>query len=192
MAIRVGDFVTCCFSGYWQLIGIKPRFATEDRNDEYGKYKKGDMIGQFAILKKAFTPKMKMRIEFEYCEASYIRAVSDDVLKSINDFFTENPEFKNKFDNAKGDLRPMLTNCWFNLPLEKELDFQNLIDSLPAFYTLDEFWKIAKKYKKYAKSTPPSQYVINFSTYPWNMNKKFDFVYFKAELIKNEHYRKDN
>lgn len=184
MAIKIGDFVTCYFSGYWQLIGIKPRYADENRNDQYGKWKKGDIIGQFAILKKAFTPKMKPRIEFEYCEASFLKPVSEDVVELINNYFIENPEYKNKFDNAKGQLRPMLTNCWFDLPDEEVINFQKLLDKLPQFFSIDEFWKTAKKYKAYIKSAPPSKYVINFSTYPWNMDKHFDYIYFKAELVK--------
>ena len=184
MAIKIGDFVKSYFSGYWQLIGIKPRFADEDRNDQYGKWKKGDIIGQFAILKKAFTPKMKPRIELNYCEASYISPVSDDELKSINEFFNANPEYKNKFDNATGELIPVITNCWFDLPEESELDFQKLLGKLPQSFTLENFWKIAKKYKGYIINAPPSRYVINFFTYPWNMNKHFDLVYIKAELRK--------
>ena len=51
--IKIGDFVTGYGSGYWQLIDIKPRIATEDYNSEDVHWKKGQVIGQWAVLKNA-------------------------------------------------------------------------------------------------------------------------------------------
>ncbi len=50
--IKIGDFVTGYYSGYWQLIDIKPNIATYDYSSEHTQRKKGQVIGQLVILKK--------------------------------------------------------------------------------------------------------------------------------------------
>ena len=83
MPIAIGTFVTSCEAGYWQLMDIKPKIADEDYAGSVAQWKKGDVIGQWAILKKAFTPKMKPKIDFSYVDASWIRPVSPDALRAI-------------------------------------------------------------------------------------------------------------
>ena len=51
--INIGDFVTGYGSGYWQLIDIKPHIATEDYDSGDIQWKKGQVIGQWAVLKNA-------------------------------------------------------------------------------------------------------------------------------------------
>jgi len=182
--LKIGDFVTSCDAGYWQLIDIKPKIATEDYNGETAKWKKGDLLGQWVILKKAFTPKMKPRIEFTYVDSSWLRPVPPNVLDEINRYFAEHPSDKEKFDNAEIKLSPMITNCWFNLPQESEQEFKECLRKLPPQYTMDEFWKVAKKYKGYV-SNPPANYLLNLLTYPWNVDKKANLVYFSIELEKS-------
>ena len=53
--ISIGDFVTASGTGYLQLIGIKPQIAFDDYNSESVQWKKGDKLGHWVILKKAFT-----------------------------------------------------------------------------------------------------------------------------------------
>ena len=78
----------------------------------------------------------------------------------------------------------MITNCWMNLPEEEEEDFRKLLGKLPSKYTIDEFWGKAKKYKEYV-SKPPSRYLLNLFTYPWDMDKKSNYIYSGWELTKN-------
>lgn len=181
--IKIGDFVTSCYAGYWQLIDIKPKIATEDYCGETARWKKGDNLGKWVILKKAFTPKMKPRIEFTYVDSTWLRPVSSDVMSGINQYFAEHPDYKTKFDNAQMTLSPMITNCWFNLPEQSEEEFRACLEKLPKSYTMDEFWKILKDYKEYA-SNPPAKYLLNFLTYPWDIDKKANLLYFDVELIK--------
>ena len=49
---------------------------------------------------------------------------------------------------------------------------------------MDEFWKIAKKYRQFA-SKPPTKYLLNLYTYPWDIDKKANLIYSNWELIKN-------
>ena len=56
---------------------------------------------------------------------------------------------------------------------------------LPAQYTMDEFWKVAKYYKKYI-SKPPARYLLNLSMkYPWDIDENANAIYSEWELIKN-------
>ena len=83
----------------------------------------------------------------------------------------------------------MITNCWFDLSYEKEEEFRQFLLNLPDRYTMDEFWKKAKKYKIYI-SDPPTRYLLNFITYPWNLDKNANLIYNDVALIKTkEHYK---
>ncbi len=182
--IKIGDFVTAYRSGYWQLVSVKPKIATEDYTDGDISWKKGQLIGMWAILKKCFTAKMKPRIEFSYEDLNWIKPVDDDVLGDINKYFKDHPEYKEKLDNAEIRLEPMITNCWLDLPKDKESDFKATLQNLPARYTEDEFWLIAKEYKKYL-SNPPARYLLNLFTYPWDVDKDINQVYSNWALVKN-------
>ena len=182
--VKIGDYVTGYGSGYWQLIDIKPKIATEDYVGEGIRWKKGQIIGQWAILKKCFTDKMKPRIDFSYEDIAWVKPVSDDIRKEIEKCFQDNPKHKQKFDAAEIKLQPMITNCWLDLPEEQESEFIATLQKLPAQYTMDEFWKAAKDYKKYV-SKPPTKYLLYLLTYPWDIDKKANLIYSDWELSKN-------
>ena len=127
---------------------------------------------------------MKPRIDFSYEDLTWVKPVSDDIGNEIKKCFRENPKHKQKFDHAEIKLTPMITNCWLNLPEEKEIDFRTSLQNLPPQYTMDEFWKIAKNYKQYT-TNPPTKYLLNLYTYPWDIDKKANLIYSNWELIKN-------
>lgn len=181
--VKIGDYVTGYGSGYWQLIDIKPKIADEDYVGEKVRWKKGDVIGQWAILKKCFTAKMKPRIDFSYEDSAWINPVPSETALEIEKYFAEHPEYKQKFDNAEIKLTPMITNCWLDLPEDKEADFRNALENLSDTYTIDDFWETAKKYKEYI-SKPSSAYLLNLFTYPWSRNKNGEILYSAWELIK--------
>ena len=114
--IKIGDFVTGYGSGYWQLIDIKPHIATEDYNSEDIHWEKGQVIGQWAVLKKCFTAKMKPRIDFSCEDSRWLNPVSDDVLVEIEKYFEEHPDYRRKFDTAEIKLPLTITNCWIDIP----------------------------------------------------------------------------
>jgi len=182
MSVHIGDFVTTCEAGYWQVLDLKPKIADEDYHTENAHWKKGDIIGQWVILKKAFTPKMKPKIDFSYLDASWLQPVSPEVSAEIQKYFKEHPDYKSKFDSAEIQLRPMITNCWINLSEKEEADFRRSLEKIPAQFTMEEFWKKFKGFKK-KMTAPPTSHLINFLTYPWNMDKKANLVYFGCELV---------
>lgn len=181
--INIGDFVTGYGSGYWQLIDIKPKIATEDYVGENVSWKKGQILGQWAILKKCFTAKMKPRIDFTYEDFAWVHLVSNEVLVEIEKYFNEHPKYRQKFDDAQIKLQPMITNCYLDLPEEKEDRFRTALQNLPERYSMKAFWKIAEDYKKYI-SKPPTKYLLNLSAYPWDIDQNGDLIYTNWELIK--------
>lgn len=182
--LKIGNYVTGYGSGYWQLIDIKPKIASKDYIGEGFRWKKGQIIGQWAILKKYFTDKMKPRIDFSYEDIAWVNLVSDDIRMEIEKCFQDNPKHKQKFDAAEVKLLPMITNCWLDLPEVQEAEFRATLQKLTDQYTMDKFWKVAKDNKKYV-SNPPTKYLLNLFTYPWDMDKKANLIYSNWELIKN-------
>ena len=183
MYIHIGDFVTTCEAGYWQLIDIKPKIADEDYSYGRTQWKKGDVIGQWAILKKAFTPKMKPKIAFSYLDSSWLQPVSADVLAEIQQYFTDNPDYKSKFDNTPVKLNKMITNCWINLSEDEVNQLTALVSDLPAYFTMDDFWDKAEDFEKNIVR-PPSNHLINFLTYPWDMDKDANLLYSGYKIVK--------
>lgn len=181
--IKIGDFVTGYDSGYWQLIDIKPKVSDEDYAGEKLHWKKGEIIGQWAILKKCFTVKMKPRIDFSYEDFAWVKPVSNEIRVVIENYFEEHPEYKLKFEQAEVKLQPIIMNCWLDLPEEKESDFKNTLKKLPNAYTMDNFWMIAKNYKKFVAMTP-AKYLLNLFTYPWHKDENANTLYSSWELTK--------
>lgn len=182
MSIQIGDFVTAYGAGYWQLVDLKPKIADEDYSFESTHWKKGDIIGQWAILKKAFTPKMKPKIDFSYEDAAWLRPVSTEALTQIRQYFFEHPDYKLQFDNAELKIPPMVTNCWINLSEKEAGELKRIIEKMSDSFAMDAFWKKAKKYQKNVAASPPTSHLLNFLTYPWNMDKKANLLYFGCEL----------
>ncbi len=183
--LSIGAFVKGYSAGYWQLIDIKPKIATEDYVSESICWKKGEVIGQWAILKKAFTPKMKPRIGFGYEDFSWLRPVSAQELAAIEDYFAQNPDFARRFADAPVKLPPGVTNCWLALPPHREADFRLLMQRLPPRFTAAEFWVLFAEFRQFAaKPSSENGYVLNFLHLPWEMTADCDPIYYGCELIR--------
>ena len=182
--ISIGDFVTAYGTGYWQLIDIKPKIAFDDYNSESVRWKKGDKLGHWVILKKAFTDKMKPRIYFSCEDSRWIKPVSDDILSLINKYFDEHPDYKHKFDSAEVKLLPDIMNVWIDLPKEDEADFRRCLATLPEKFSKDCFLNTINHYKNYI-TKPPSAYLLNLLFFSWDVDKNGDLLYSNWELIKN-------
>ncbi len=181
--IKIGDFVTAYGSGYWQLIDIKPKIATEDYTGEDVCWKKGQVLGQWAILKKCFTAKMKPRIDFSYEDFTLISPVSGEILSEMEKYFEEHPKYRQKFENAEIKLRKTITNCYLDLPEEKEEAFRTVLGHLPERYSMADVWKTIGDYKQYI-SKPPVKYLLNFFAYPWDIDGNGDLIYTDCELVR--------
>ena len=127
---------------------------------------------------------MKPKIYFSYEDSRWLKPVTEKILVEIKKHFEEHPEYKQKFDTAEVELPPSITNCWLDLPEEKEGEFRATLQKLPTRYTMDEFWKVAKEYEKYVAVNPPTRYLLNLLAYPWDVDDKYDLIYFDWDLSK--------
>ena len=179
--IKIGDWVTQYSKGYWQVVDIKLKYATEDYKGENGAWNKGDFLGYWIILKKAFTPKMKPNIACECVNSYWCEKVSNEERILIENYFVENPDFKIKFNSRENIPNPTIVNCWLTIPEDKVDEFKELLKSLPPKYTEKEFRDMAKEYKSYV-SGPPSTHILNFSHYYWELDENYDMILFNAQL----------
>ena len=76
----------------------------------------------------------------------------------------------------------MVTNCWINLSEKEARELKRIIEKMSDSFAMDAFWKKAKKYQKNVAASPPTSHLLNFLTYPWNMDKKANLLYFGCEL----------
>ena len=182
--ISIGDFVTAYGTGYWQLIDIKPKIAFDDYNSEDIKWKKGDVLGKWVILKKAFTNKMKPRIYFSYEDSAWLKPVPETILTEIEKYFEEHPDFKKKFDTAEIKLLPMITNVWINLSEEREADFRKLLETLPEKFTMDNLLSAIGEYKN-GISKPPTKYLLNLSAFPWDLDDDANVMFCDWNLTRD-------
>ena len=92
--LKVGDWVTQYSAGYWQVVGIFPKYADEDYSYGDNSWKKGDRLGDWVVVKKGFTAKMKPSNACEFLDSKNCQLVSQDVVRAIEDAFAENPKIK--------------------------------------------------------------------------------------------------
>ena len=100
LPFAVGDWVTQYAAGYWQVVAIFDKFATEDYRSETTAWKKGDRLGFWVILKKGFTAKMKWSNACELCDSTWCRPVSAEELADIRKAFASEPTKAKKFEEA--------------------------------------------------------------------------------------------
>lgn len=182
-AFKIGDWVTQYSAGFWMVMDIKPKYADSDYDFQDTHWKKGCLIGQWVILKKAFTPKMKRSIRCECVDAAWCRPVNPDVQAQIAGSFQADPAYTEKFRNAPAAPEPEVISVWMNIPEPEEDAFQMLLTGLPEKYTIQEFWNRAQGYRAYV-SMPPASHLLTFRHHCWELDSRFDPVLFGAELEK--------
>ena len=176
--VKIGDWVTQYSAGYWQIVDVIPKY---DEDEPKGFFKKKQQIGFWAIVKKGLTPKMKPSNLCECIDISWCQPVSDDIASEIEKLFKENPKALEKFQNAPSKPNPCISSVWLNIPEKSEAEFSKLLSSLPEKFTMDEFWKVAKDFKGFV-SKPPTTHILNFETYPWELDNKYNTLYFNPTV----------
>lgn len=187
-SIRVGDWVTQYSAGYWKVINIYPKFADKDYNYNGFSWKKGDRIGDWVVLKKAFTPKMKPSNMCECVDAQWCKPVPNDIAHSIESAFAENPKAKSKFENAPSIPNPCIASDWMALTDEQAESFSEHIKNLPDRFTSEEFWAYSSNYRKNIVDPSNATHILYVFSHLWEINDKFEPFYFGPELKKyNKH-----
>lgn len=183
-AIKIGDWVTQYSAGYWMVVNIFPKYADEDYCCDGQSWKKGDRLGNWMILKKGFTPKMKPSNICEFVDSQWCRPVTDDILHAIEAAFAENPKAKQKFEKAPNLPKPSVTTVWLKLSEEQVHAFSNLTSTLPARFTLEQFWIAAASYHEYIVDPSAATHILYLFSYLWEIDDCFEPLYFAPEIKK--------
>lgn len=180
--IKVGDWVTQYSAGYWKVINIIPKYADEDYNNNGRSWKKGDRLGDWVILKKGFTPKMKPSNSCELVDSRWCMPASDEVVRSIEAAFAENLKAKQKFDKAPNIPKPSVDSAWMILSEKQADSFSELINKLPERFTSEQFWALAKDYRKYIVDPSKATHILYLFSYLWEISETFEPLLFGPEL----------
>lgn len=182
--IKIGSWVTQYSAGYWQVVKTFPKYADEDYSSEGMSWKKGDRLGEWVILKKGFTNKMKPSSACDFVDSQWCKPVSNDILQAIEAEFSNNPKAKQKFDSAPYMPNPSVTNLWLKLSDEQAQSLAELLSDLPEQFTKDEFSGYVKGYKEYISDPSEATHIVYIMSYLWEINDNFEPLNFKAELKK--------
>ena len=178
--LKIGDWVKQYRAGYWQIVDIKPKYAEEDVNNENLKCKKGDLIGSWALLKKGFTPKMKFRVDSDYCDAAWCKPVNEAELTAINEYFTSHPKDAEKFAAKTFEPRPAISTLWLELPKTEKARFEEVVASLPEKFTKKQFCEIFEEkglLKCVSKPSPSVNATLQMNHLLWELDENFDCIY---------------
>ena len=182
--IKVGDWVTQYSAGYWKVVNIFPKYADEDYNYDGKSWKKGDRLGDWVILKKGFTPKMKPSNACEFVDAQWCNPVSNDIVLAIEETFEENPKAKQKFEKAPNMPKPSVASVWMMLSDEQAECFSQLILNCQERFTSEEFWDFASEYRKYIVDPSKATHILYLFSYLWEISDNSESLHFGPELKK--------
>ena len=182
--LKIGDWVTQYSAGYWKVVAIFPKYADEDYSYNGQSWKKGDRLGDWVVLKKGFTAKMKPSNACEFLDSKNCQLVSQDVVRAIEDTFAENPKAKEKFDNAPSMPNPSVYSVWMSLSDEQAKAFADVMSKLPERFTLDEFWKLSVDYRQYVVKPPQYTHILYLYSYLWEVNDNCEPLHFGPEITK--------
>ena len=171
--------------GFWKIIDIKPKYAEEDCFSEVAnkQCKKGDLIGNWVIMKKGFTLQMKFRIDSDVADSMWCKPVSHNILNSINEYFEKNPKDYQRFMDTPFIDHPAIATTWLQLTKEQVDAFQNAIKQLPDLFTKDEAMELFEKYNlKQCFSHPPSNYTFVCEHSLWQLDKNFNPLFKNPRL----------
>lgn len=149
--IKIGDWVTGYFAGYWQVVDIKPNYVNRE------------ISNLLFVIKKGFTPKMKFNVALQYCDVKWCKKVSEEKRKEISDYFEAHPNEKKKFDTYE---KPIIGECmsWrINLPDDKIEEYNALLKELPVNFTVRQFNRFVEKIglRKFMKGmASPGKYML--------------------------------
>ena len=187
--LKIGDWVKQYSAGYWQIIDIKPKYAEEDIDNENLKCKKGDLIGSWALMKKGFTPKMKFRVDSEYCDAAWCKPVSEEELAAINEYFATHPKDAEKFAAKPFAPPPAFSTLWLELPRGEEKSFREALSLLPVKFTKETLRRVLSEkglWKYVSNPSPNVNATLQMKLILWELDEKFDCLYYDPILEYSE------
>ena len=182
--LKIGDWVTQYSAGYWKVLNIIPKYADEDYSHDGTAWKKGDQIGDWVILKKGFTPKMKPANACEFVDGQWCKAVSAETAAAIEAAFAENPRAKQKFDSAPDMPKPSVASTWMKLSDEEAAAFSDLLSLMPQRFTQVQFWALASDYRRCITDPSGASHILYLFSCLWEIDEHCDPLHFGPELKK--------
>ena len=182
--IKIGDWVTQYSAGYWMVTNIFPKYADEDYSYDGKSWKKGDRLGDWVVLKKGFTPKMKPSNACDFVDAQWCKTVSADIVQYIETAFAENPKAKVKFENAPNMPAPSVASTWMMLADEQAELFSEYIKNLPDRFTIEQFWSLSEHYRQYVVDPSKATHILYLFSYLWEIDDNFEPLHFGPEIKK--------
>lgn len=161
--VKIGDWVKCYYSGYWQVIDIKQNYVN-------GKF--SDLL---VIVKKGFTPNMKFNVSLKFCDISWCKKISENELCEIVKFFKENPSKKQEFDAYDGPLYGITKGWVVDLTEEEVKIYNDKLITLPKYFSLRKFNRLIEEIglrKHMLQSSKKAKYMLTIVTYPWLVDEK--------------------
>lgn len=186
LMVKVGDWVTQYSAGYWKVLAVLPKYADEDYSYNGKAWKKGDRLGDWVIMKKGFTAKMKPANGCEYADAQWCSPVSEEIRQSIETAFAENPKAKQKFDKAPDRPVPSVASIWLRLTDEQAASLSTLLQELSDRFSEEQFWAKADGYRSQVVDPASTTHVLYLFSYPWEMSESCDLLHFGPVLKKYE------
>lgn len=183
--LQIGNWYTQYSAGYWQLLALYPKYADADYLGEKVQWKKGDCLGNWAVVKKAFTGKMKKSILVECVDSSHLKPVSPETEAEISMFFAEHPDYFAKFQ-ASGDMpQPYVSVQWANFTDAEAEKMKSILASLPSTFTGDEFLAHISDLRR-CFTNPPGTHLIRLFSYPWQLTEQFDPIFVGVEIVEGK------
>ncbi len=182
--LKIGSWVTQYSAGYWKVVNVFPKYADEDYSYEGTSWKKGDRLGEWVILKKGFTNKMKPSNACEFVDSQWCKLVSNDIKEAIEAEFEKNPKAKQKFENAPDMPNPSIASTWLKLSDEQAESFSEIISNMPEQFTMEQFWNYADNYHQHVVDPSNATHILNMCSYLWEINDNFEPLHFRAEIKK--------
>ena len=184
--LKIGDWVTQFYKGYWQIVDIKPRLASDYEHYGQDRFKKGDVIGEWVLLKKAFTQTMKFKLNSGSSDPHWCKPVSPEILEQIHRYFDDHPDDYKKFCETPFVENMPLDHVWpVGLISDKEInEFVSALKELPDRFTkaqMEQFLR-AKGVTKYIYRMPMN-YLFRVIHVGWELNEDFDALYKNPALI---------
>ena len=182
-SVKKGDWVEGFSAGFWIVVDVKPKFATED----YASWKKGDRVGDWVLLKKGFTPKMKFRLSMDYSDSFWIKPVSESVLKQIDEYFEAHPSDYNKFHQYSGSYPSETKILWITYPNDQISSVNDRLVRLSSRFTLYEVESLLNGLGiclSKVKETNSHMLVLRY--YVWELNSQYDQLYYEAKAFSGE------
>ncbi|MCQ2430861.1 MAG: hypothetical protein MJ192_11090 [Clostridia bacterium] len=183
-SLKPGQWITQYNSGLWMVVGIAPRYAEEAYTTKEGvHYNKGDHDGDFVLMKKGFTSKMKFRVDSDICSAGWAKPVSAETEAWIRQYFEEHPKDLAKFEAYEFKEKPLYSSFWLHLTEEEEQQMTEFLASLPPKFSSVYFnTAITARSLDHTIQKPPATHILWLQSSCIELDENNEKLYHSPEL----------